>query len=174
LQACRRCRSADELQIRRLEAADLDTLNRLLPVWNRGEYARRLVAQARGELEQAVAWEGDLPVGRGMVLFPEHEEYSESARREGCADVRDVFVDPAHRRRGAARAVMGALEEAARARGFRPGLSVSIDESASPARALYDALGYRRAHGPYLTSTVLEGDDPLPVGAILVYVVKDL
>jgi GNAT superfamily N-acetyltransferase len=110
-----------------------------------------------------------------MVLFPEHEEYSESARREDCAEVRDVFVDPARRRQGAARAVMGALEEAARARGFRPGLSVSIDEQAAPARAMYDALGYRRAHGPYLTSAMLDGDDgPLPVGAILVYVVKDL
>jgi hypothetical protein len=69
---------------------------------------------------------------------------------------------------------MGALEEAARARGLRVGLSVSLDGSAAPARALYGSLGYRRVHGPFLTSGTLHGDDgPLPVGAILVYLVKD-
>jgi GNAT superfamily N-acetyltransferase len=143
-------------------------------VWNRREYARRLEARERGELEQVVAWEGRVPVGRGMVLFPGHEEYSESARRERCAEVRDVFVDPARRRRGVARAVMAALQGTARDRGFRVGLSVSLDEAAAPARALYDTLGYRQAHGPFLTSTMLDGDDgPFPVGAILVYLVKD-
>jgi hypothetical protein len=53
-------------------------------------------------------------------------------------------------------------------------LSVSIDEQAAPARAMYDAFGYRRATAP-LTSAMLDGDDGLfPVGAILVYLVKDL
>jgi GNAT superfamily N-acetyltransferase len=144
-------------------------------VWNRREYAHRLAAQARGELVQVAAWEGRRPVGRGMVLFPDHEEYSVSARREGCAEVRDVFVHPARRRRGVARAVMTTLERAAGARGFRTGLSVSLDGEAAPARALYESLGYQHAHGPFVTSSDLDGDDgPFPVGAIVVYLVKAL
>jgi GNAT superfamily N-acetyltransferase len=111
-----------------------------------------------------------------MVLFPDHEEYSASALRERCAEVRDVFVEPSHRRRDVARGVMTALESAAREAGHaRIGLSVSLDDGAAAARALYDALGYRHAHGPFLTSTMLQGDDgPFPVGAILTYLIKDV
>lgn len=71
---------------------------------------------------------------------------------------------------------MGALEDAARAAGSaRIGLSVSLDDDAAPARALYEDLGYRRAHGPYVASTTLETDDgPMPVGAPMTYLVKDL
>ncbi len=124
---------------------------------------------------QAVAWTGADPVGRGMVMFPAHEEYSISARRERCAEVRDVFVPVDLRRRGVARAIMAALEEAALEAGMpRVGLAVSLDEGAAPARALYAGLGYRRAHGPFVTSTNLAGDDgPIPVGAIVVYLVKE-
>jgi GNAT superfamily N-acetyltransferase len=161
--------------VRALEAADLDALNRDLPSWSSGEYERRLGA-GREDVVQVVAWDGPTPVGRGMVLFPGHEEYSASAAREGCAEVRDVFVATVHRRRGAARAIMTALEEATRANGMRRiGLSVGLDDAAAPARALYERLGYARAHGPFLTSATLEGDDgPIAVGAVLVYLVKAL
>jgi GNAT superfamily N-acetyltransferase len=160
----------------RLREEDLGTLNSLLPVWNSIEYARRLQSQNRLQLVQAVAWDGDVPVGRGMALFPEHEEYSASALREGCVEVRDVFVSPSFRRRGAARAIMRALEDAARETGMpRIGLAVALDDDGAPARALYDALGYRTAHGPFLSGSVLRGDDgPIPVGAVLTYLVKDL
>ncbi len=146
----------------------------MLPVWSSTEYERRLAAQRRGELVQVIAWDGREPVGRGMVLFPIHEEYSISAARERCAEVRDVFVEPSRRRQGAARAIMGALEAAALAAGqIAVGLSVSLDEAAAPARALYERLGYRPAQGPYLTSTNLDGDDgPIPVGAVLMYLVR--
>jgi len=124
---------------------------------------------------QVVAWDDERPVGRGMVLFPEHEEYSDSATREGCAEVRDVFVAPDHRRRGAAEAIMAVLEDSARAAGMvRIGLSVALDDGAAPARALYEKLGYRHAHGPYIGSATLDGDDgPMPVGAVLTYLVKE-
>lgn len=121
---------------------------------------------------QAVAWIDTEPVGRGMVLFPSHQEYSVSARRERCAEVRDVFVLAEHRRRGAARRIMRLLETAAGEMRF--GLSVSLDDDAAPARALYGGLGYRHAHGPFATSTNLDGDDgPIPVGAVMDYLVKD-
>jgi GNAT superfamily N-acetyltransferase len=143
-------------------------------VWNRREYARRLLAQGRLQMIQAVAWVGDEPAGRGMILFPEHEEYSDSAAREGCAEVRDVSVRERYRRRGVATAVMSFLEGAARDAGFdRVGLSVGVDAEDAPARELYEGLGYALAHGPFVASTMLEGEDgPFPVGAVLVYLTK--
>lgn len=164
------------VQVRALTAFDLPALHRDLPVWSALEYDRRLHAQGRAQLVQAVAWIDEAPVGRGMILFPEHEEFSDSAVREGCAEVRDVFVVPAYRRRGIARALMEELEAAARAQAFRRiGLAVGIDEDAVPARALYEALGYRHAHGPFVSGATLMGDDgPEPVGAVVTYLVKDL
>jgi GNAT superfamily N-acetyltransferase len=161
--------------VRALEAADLEALNRDLPSWSSAEYPRRMAA-GRERLVQVAAWDGPTPVARGMVLFPGHEEYSASADREGCAEVRDVFVAPTHRRKGAARAVMTALEDAAREAGMpRIGLSVGLDDDAAAARSLYERLGYSRAHGPFLTSATLRGDEGLlSVGALLVYLVKEL
>ena len=125
---------------------------------------------------QAVAWIGELPVGRGMVLFPEHDEYSTSALREGCAEVRDVFVVRPRRRLGVATALMDELERAAGGHGMRVvGLSVALDDEAAPARALYDHLGYHHAHGPYVSSANLEGDEgPIAVGSVMDYLVKDV
>ncbi len=162
--------------VRRIAAGDLETLNGRLPLWNAGEYARRLAAQDRGQLVQAVAWVDPIPVGRGMVLFPEHEEFSTSAVREGCAEVRDVFVVRPRRRLGVATTLMTVLEDAARGRGMsRVGLSVALDEEAGPARALYEHLRYRFAHGPFVSSTDLIGEDgPVAVGAVMDYLVKEL
>jgi GNAT superfamily N-acetyltransferase len=145
-------------------------------VWNAQEYAQRLQAQVRGQLVEAIAWFGDVPGGRGMVLFPEHEELSTSAVREVCAEVRDVFVTRPRRRLGVASALMAVLEEAVRDRGLpRIGLSVALDDDAAPARALYERLGYAHAHGPFVSSTDLIGDDgPIAVGAVMNYLVKNL
>lgn len=53
-------------------------------------------------------------------------------------------------------------------------LSVGLDDEAAPARALYDVLGYRHAHGPFVSSTTLAGDDgPIAIGAVLTYLVKE-
>jgi GNAT superfamily N-acetyltransferase len=164
------------VEVRRLTAEDLPAFERGMPSWSSQEYAKRLVAQDRGEMVQIVAWEDGRPVGRGMVLFPTHAEWSISAHRERCAEVRDVGVLESHRRRGIARALMAALEDAALEAGsVRIGLAVALGEGDAPARALYDALGYERAHGPLISSTDLVGDDgPFPVGAAMVYVTKPL
>lgn len=165
------------MAVRMLAPDDLGVLNERLPVWNRMEYAKRLAAQQRGELVQMIAWIAAEPAGRGMVLFPGHAEHSPSAERGRCAEVRDVFVPEPHRRKGVASALMNALEDAARQRGHdRVGLSFGLDDQAASARSLYDALGYTRAHGPFSSSTTLEGDDgPMPVGAVLLlYITKPL
>ena len=111
-----------------------------------------------------------------MVLFPEHDEYSASALREACAEVRDVFVARPRRRLGVATAIMDELERAAGGHGMHiVGLSVALDDDAEAARALYDRLGYRHAHGPYVSSANLEGDEgPIAVGSVIDYLVKDL
>jgi GNAT superfamily N-acetyltransferase len=164
------------VEVRRIAAGDIDVLNRRLGVWNGEEYGKRLVAQDHDQLVQAVAWFDRVPGGRGMVLFPEHEEFSASAVREGCAEVRDLFVARPRRRLGVATALMDVLEGAARSRGVhRVGLSVGLDEEAGPARALYERLGYRHAHGPFVSSTNLIGDEgSVAVGAVMDYVIKEL
>jgi len=165
------------IAIRRLTAGELDAFARDLPAWNSTEYAERLAAQERGELVQVVAWDDRRAVGKAMVLFPEHEEYSESAERERCAEVRDVEVAEQARRRGIGSAMIRALEDAARERGLsRIGMSFAIGEDAGPAELVYGKLGYRRAHGPFIHSTDLPGDDgrPLHVGAVMAYLVKEL
>jgi GNAT superfamily N-acetyltransferase len=126
------------------------------------------------QLVQVIAWFGEVPAGRGMVLFPEHDEFSTSAVREGCAEVRDVFVVRPRRRLGVATKMMELLADAAREHGMlRVGLSVALDEEAAPARALYERLGYEHAHGPYVSTSNLEGDEgPIPVGAVMNYLVK--
>jgi GNAT superfamily N-acetyltransferase len=164
------------VEVRRIAAGDIEALNDRLSLWNASEYEKRLIAQDRLQLVQAVAWFDGLPVGRGMVLFPEHEEFSASAVREGCAEVRDVFVVRPRRRLGVATQVMSALEGAVREQGLRRvGLAVGLDDDAAPARALYERLGYRHAHGPFVSSTNLIGDEgPVAVGAVMDYLIKDL
>lgn len=154
----------------------MDALTRSLPTWSAAEYGRRLEAQRRGTLVQVVAWDGEVPIGRGHVLFPGHEQWSISAHRCGCAEVRDVFVEPERRREGAASAVMWMLEQVVRERGMaRIGLSVSASEDARPAGRLYERLGYEHAHGPYVSSTELPGDEgPIQVGAVMNYLLKEL
>jgi GNAT superfamily N-acetyltransferase len=126
---------------------------------------------------QVVAWQGERPVGKAMVLFPDHAEWSESAERERCAEIRDVGVVEDLRRRGVATAMIASLETDSRARGFdRIGLSVALSEDDSPARELYARLGYTFAHGPFITSTDLIDDDgrPIHVGSLMSYLTKPL
>lgn len=74
---------------------------------------------------------------------------------EGVAWVSKVFVASGARRRGAGRALMNALHEAARARGYREiGLRTRV--VFREAIALYEALGYARRDEP---SALLESGD---------------
>jgi GNAT superfamily N-acetyltransferase len=148
-----------------------------LPAWSSTEYAKRLAAQGRGELIQVVAWIDERPVGKAMVLFPGYDEYSESAEREVCGEVRDVAVTPEARRLGIATSMIAALETAVRERGLsRIGLTVALAADDAPARDLYAKLGYAPAHGPFITSTNLHDDDgrPIHVGAVMSYLTKSL
>lgn len=165
------------VEVRRIRAEELERFTAELPAWNSTEYAKRLAAQERGELVQVVAWQGGRPVGKAMVLFPGHEEYSESAEREGCGEVRDVAVAPEARRLGVATAMITLLEAATRERGIpRIGLCVALPDDDAAARSLYAKLGYTVAHGPFIASTDLDDDDgrPIPVGGPMCYLTKSL
>ena len=161
--------------VRLLRREELDLFAEALPAWNSREYGKRLASQEQGRLAQLVAWDRDLPVGRAMLVFPGHEEWSISAHRENCPEVRDVMVAATHRRRGVATSLMAAIEQVAQDGGWsRVGLSVSLDGDATAARALYERLGYHPAHGPYIFSTMLEAEDgsSFAVGAVMAYLVK--
>lgn len=62
-------------------------------------------------------------------------------------ELKRIYVAPEARRRGAAKAVIGALEAEARALGL-PLLRLETGEASPEAIALYAALGYRR-RGPF-------------------------
>jgi GNAT superfamily N-acetyltransferase len=163
--------------IRRLRREDLEGFQAGMPAWNAGEYARRLAFQDRGLAVQLVAWIGDEPAGKAMVVFPGHEEWSPSAYRERCPEIRDLEVSAAWTRRGIGTALVAAAEEEVRSAGFdRVGLGTGLEPSYAPARAMYERLGYRTAHGPFIQAARLEDDDgrPFPVAGVCVYLVKDL
>jgi GNAT superfamily N-acetyltransferase len=60
---------------------------------------------------------------------------------DGAAEIKRMYVVPVARRRGAARALLGSLEDAARALGYR---IVRLDTGARQphAQAIYEAAGY--------------------------------
>jgi GNAT superfamily N-acetyltransferase len=167
----------DPVEVRRLAPADLAPFQAGMPTWNTTEYGRRLAFQERGLAVQLVAWVGDEAAGKAMVVFPGHPEWSPSAYREGCPEIRDLEVAAAWRRRGIATALVGAAERETRSAGLaRLGLGVGVEDDAAPARSLYRRLGYVFAHGPFVQAARLETDEgkALPVAGVCTYLVKDL
>ena len=70
---------------------------------------------------------------------------------DGAVEIKRMFVAPAARRRGVARAVIAELEAWARERGFTAAILETGDRQAE-AIALYERCGYTRipAFGPYV------------------------
>ena len=168
---------ASDVVVGRLHRGELEAFQAGMPAWNAHEYEERLALQDRGLTVQLVAWIGDDPVGKAMVVFPGNPEWSESAYRESCPEIRDLAVDEGWVRRGIGTALVAASEQAARAAGFdRIGLGVGLEGSYAAARSLYERLGYRSAHGPFVSAALLDRDDgsSFPVAGVCIYLVKDL
>ena len=160
-----------------MASQDLVALVASLPVWSALEYERRLTFQERNLAVQLVAWMHDTPVGRAMLVLPGHPEWSTSAHREGCPEVRDVEVAEAWRRRGVATVLLRSCEqEAGRAEFGRVGLMVGASDEYGPARALYERLGYSMSHGPFISSARLQNDDGScsVVAGVCCYLIKDV
>jgi GNAT superfamily N-acetyltransferase len=165
------------VDVRRLTPAEVERLQAAMPSWHAHEYADRAAYQSRGLAVQLVAWSDGEPVGRGMLVLPGHPEWSPSAFRETCPEIRDLAVLPAAQRRGVGSALIAALEREAIEAGFdRMGLMVGLDEDYTAARAVYERRGYRFAHGPFISSARLATDDGvgLAVGGACEYRVKSL
>jgi GNAT superfamily N-acetyltransferase len=167
----------DPVEVRRLAPADLVAFQAGMPAWNATEYAKRLAYQQRGFAVQLLAWVRHEAACGAMLVFPGHPEWSPSAFREGCPEIRDLGVAAAWRRRGIATALIAAAEREARSAGFaRLGLAVGVEDDAAPARSLYERLGYAFAHGPFVQAARLETDEgtALPVAGVCTYLVKEL
>ena len=165
------------IEVRRLASVDLDAFQATMPSWNALEYAERLAYQDRGLAVQLIAWSGAIAVGRAMVVFPGHPEWSESAFRENCPELRDVGVAEDWQRRGIGGELIAASEEAVRVAGFdRIGLGVGLEDGYEAARGLYERSGYAFAHGPFVAAARLEDEEGVgfPVAGVCVYLVKGL
>ena len=79
----------------------------------------------------------DAPIGMALLVVQEHPPRPSGRELRGY--VTAVFVDPAHRRRGHARALMLAVAEYAHQEGFRRIMLRTTDQ----ARRLYASVGYR-------------------------------
>ena len=84
-----------------------------------------------------IATENDVPLGFAMAVFDLPEEVTLADQ----AFVAYMAVEPARRRHGIGRALLGAIETIARERGI-PHLSLMVTEENAAARALYDGAGF--------------------------------
>jgi GNAT superfamily N-acetyltransferase len=165
------------VDVRRLTPAEVGRLQAAMPSWNVHEYDDRVAYQARGLAVQLVAWSDDEPLGRGMLVLPGHPEWSASAFRETCPEIRDLAVVATAQRQGVGSALIAALEREAIEAGFdRIGLMVGLDDDYAAARAVYERRGYRFAHGPLISGGRLATDDGagLAVAGVCEYRVKSL
>lgn len=149
------------LSVKELTPAEVEVVDRHLPL-------SRLDQQAAAGSTYIIAWDDDQPVGHAHVAW--------EGTHLGLPEIQDVYVVPAHRRRGIASMLTRAAEQAARARG-RARISLSVSRDGNPAaRTLYEGLGYRDAGVPavrFVGVITLRGE-PLEVDDTLLYLEKDL
>lgn len=119
---------AEQVARGRLGAAELPAVLRLVEANVRAELPAML--SARGRL--LVAKIGAEVVGLGAIKPVD----------QITAEVKRMFIDPAHRGRGIARALIGDLIAAARAGGYRR-LRLETADFMTSAHGLYRAVGFR-------------------------------
>lgn len=137
--------------VRRLTEDDVEAVAAALASRSPQVHRRHLEAQTHGGFVCLIAWVDGVPAGFAGVGLHEDASPEVVAESRGFATVSEVFVEAPHRRRGVGRALMSALEDAARAAGM-PGviLDTGTDASFAPARALYRSLGYVDQEDVYL------------------------
>jgi GNAT superfamily N-acetyltransferase len=137
--------------VRPLDRSDLDAVIADVPARAPEMHRRRLDQHERGDAVWFVAWLDGRAIGFVGVGLHNDRDVDEMLEARGYALVEDLYVEEAYRRRGAARALMGALEKVAR-EARMPGviLDTGVDETYAAARALYASLGYRDQGGVYL------------------------
>jgi len=91
---------------------------------------------------------GEIVAGGGMTVLP----WPPGPQHPGghVAFVYNVYTEPAHRGRGLARQVMGAVEEWCRSAGIQ---SVALNASVF-GRPLYESMGYRVSESPTMVRRI--------------------
>ncbi len=137
---------SDAIEIRPMAAKDLPLVRAHLTNGGTAKHAERLARQARGETVYLIAWQGARPVGHALLKWEGAADVSAPQRLgAACPDVEDLWVAEALRGQGVGSRLLRAAEELAQARGCPwIGLSVGVVPP-SPARRLYERLGYRDA-----------------------------
>jgi ribosomal protein S18 acetylase RimI-like enzyme len=141
--------TAPDLPVRRAEAADAETIGRLLHDFN-GEFGDptpgpRAVAERVRKLlsegEITVLLGGDGPYGLALLRF-------RPALWKEALDcyLEELYVVPDRRGQGLGRALMEAAIELARQRGARD-MHLGTSEDDVAARALYESLGFSNREG---------------------------
>ncbi len=113
-----------------------------------GRYGVEGRSQVKERARYLVVLDGDgVPVGCGAV-----QGFEADSEHPGDGELKRMYVVPAARGRGFARALLAALEELARAAGH-PVLRLTTGELQPEAIALYESSGYTRATpwGKYVT-----------------------
>ena len=103
----------------------------------------RAELQTRGRFRYLIAWIGGRPVGHVGLGLVDDRRIEDVCEWRGFALVSDLEVMPSHRRLGAGRALMEALEaEAVSAAMSGVALDTGTEESFAEARGLYRSMGY--------------------------------
>jgi ribosomal protein S18 acetylase RimI-like enzyme len=140
----------EQVDVRPLVADELALVEDRLPRYP-GKHRERLEGQRRRESLYLIAWAGDEPVGH-LNLRLGGRKLPARARAIGAAQIEDLVVAAAHRRRGFATTLMRRAHEEARARGFTV-VGLGVDVGNATARALYRKEGYKESgSGRFLVS----------------------
>jgi putative acetyltransferase len=128
--------------VREATQADLATLERFLPTGQAQVHASHLASAAEGRTSFLVAWEGERPLGTGVVRWDGPVGDVAAAACPGVPEIAHLHVAEEARGRGAGTALVSRAEDLVRARGHdRCALGVAEENTA--AARLYSRLGYR-------------------------------
>ena len=132
---------SDSRQVRPCTEGDLVVLRDLLPTVD--DVAGHHYEQQRaGTATFLVCWDGDQPLGWGLVQWQGCLGERARAVFPSCVELNHLQVRPEHRGRGAGSAILASAEQLVRERGLgRLAVSVGVDNP--DAARLYRRLGYR-------------------------------
>lgn len=151
--------------VRRATEADLTALREQQTRPDLGLVDQHFAEQEQGKLIYAVAVEGEEILGTALLDF--HAGDSD----ELTPELRNMYVYPTARRRGAGRALSRWIEEQARAAGFTA-VYLAVDPNNEKAVPLYVSLEYHPT-GEHLTVEVPEvpqvGEDQEPSDHYAIY-----